>query len=166
MANSGTGREWRKCIPTFRELKWNEKKTFLKFGNGKGMKKNIPIIREREGNKKSIPEILEREWREKIHSHNLGTGIRAFHSWEWTGTGVPAHPCTKWQFWDSVEGKRFCLLTTHSSHDSAGLKISLTALCLNWTIPLPQEHSWYERVQKTSYLYFCLNSGSRHSIFF
>ena len=22
-----------------------------------------------------------------------GKGIRAFHSWEWTGTGIPAHPC-------------------------------------------------------------------------
>ena len=74
----------KKSIPTIWEREGNEK--------------NIPIIREREGNKKSIPEILEREWREKIHSHNLGTGIRAFHSWEWTGTGVPAHPCTKWQF--------------------------------------------------------------------
>ena len=20
-------------------------------------------------------------------------GIRGFHSWEWTGTGIPAHPC-------------------------------------------------------------------------
>ena len=32
-----------------------------------------------------------REW--KIHSHNSGMGIRGFHSWEWTGTGIPAHPC-------------------------------------------------------------------------
>ena len=51
-----------------------EKKPFPKFGNGKGMKKNIPTIREREGNeknpfppfgngkgmKKSIP--INREW--------------------------------------------------------------------------------------------------------
>ena len=29
------------------------KKTFPKFGNGKGMKKSIPKIREREGNKKN-----------------------------------------------------------------------------------------------------------------
>ena len=28
----------------------------------------------------------------KIHSHNSGKGIRGFHSWEWTGTGIPAHP--------------------------------------------------------------------------
>ena len=57
------------------------------------MKKSIPEIREREGNEKSIPEIREREGNEKIHSHNSGTGIRGFHSWEWTGTGIPAHPC-------------------------------------------------------------------------
>ena len=44
------------------------------------MKKNIPKIREREGN-------------EKIHSQNSGKGIRGFHSWEWTVTGIPAHPC-------------------------------------------------------------------------
>ena len=43
------------------------------FGNKKGMKKNIPTIREREGN-------------EKIHSHNSGTGIRGFNSRKWTGT--------------------------------------------------------------------------------
>ena len=43
--------------------------------------------------KKTIPEIREWEGNEKIHSHNLGMGIRAFHSWEWTGAGIPAHPC-------------------------------------------------------------------------
>ena len=57
-----------------------KKKTFPKFGNGKGVEKTIPKIREQEGN-------------EKIHSHNSGKGIRGFHSWEWTGTGIPAHPC-------------------------------------------------------------------------
>ena len=39
-----------------------------------------------------IPKIWEQEGNEKIHSHNSGTGIRGFHSWEWTGTGIPAHP--------------------------------------------------------------------------
>ena len=43
--------------------------------------------------KKSIPKIREREGMKKIHSHNLGKGIRGFHSWEWTGKGAPAHPC-------------------------------------------------------------------------
>ena len=32
--------------------------------------------------KKNIPEIREWEGNEKIHSHNLGTGIRGFFSWE------------------------------------------------------------------------------------
>ena len=59
---------------------------------GKG-KKSIPTIREREGNKKSIPIIQEREGNEKINTHNSGKGIWGFHSWEWTGTGIPAHPC-------------------------------------------------------------------------
>ena len=60
------------------------------------MKKPIPIIREREGNdKKNIPKIQERKGNEKIHSHNSGKGIRGFHSWEWTGTGIPAHPCLR-----------------------------------------------------------------------
>ena len=62
------------------------------------MKKNIPIIRERVGNeKKNIPKIQEREGNEKIHSHNLGMEIRGFHSWEWTGTRIPAHPCEGWR---------------------------------------------------------------------
>ena len=57
------------------------------------MKKYIPTIRERERNeKKPIPIIREREGNEKKHSQNSGTGIRGFHSWEWTGTGIPAHP--------------------------------------------------------------------------
>ena len=57
------------------------------------MKKTIPIIREGEGKgKKNIPEIREQEGNEKIHSHNSGMGIRGFHSWEWPGTGIPAHP--------------------------------------------------------------------------
>ena len=42
--------------------------------------------------KKPIPEIREREGNEKIHSQNSGKGIRGFHSWEWTGTGILAHP--------------------------------------------------------------------------
>ena len=61
-------------------------------------KKNIPIIWERVGLKKNIPNIREREGNEKIHSHNLGMGIRGFHSWEWTGTEIPAHPWELWLF--------------------------------------------------------------------
>ena len=57
-----------------------KKKAFPEFGNRKGMKKSIPEVREPEGN-------------EKIPSHNSGMGIRGFHSWEWTGTGIPAYPC-------------------------------------------------------------------------
>ena len=41
---------------------------------------------------KNIPKIQEREGNDKIYSHNLGTGIRGYHSWECTGTGIPAHP--------------------------------------------------------------------------
>ena len=77
--SSGTGTGMDNSIPEVREREGNGKNPFPKFGKGKGMKKNIPEIREREGN-------------EKIHSHNLGKGIRGFHSWEWTGTGIPAHP--------------------------------------------------------------------------
>ena len=93
IANSGMGRELKKSIPTIREREGNEKNPFPQFGNGKGMKKthshNSGTGREW---KKSIPEIREREGNEKIHSHNSGKGIRGFHSWEWTGTGIPAHP--------------------------------------------------------------------------
>ena len=46
--------------------------------------------------KKSIPTIREREGNEKIHSHNSGTGIRGFHSWERAGTRI-AHPCPNTQ---------------------------------------------------------------------
>ena len=70
-----------------------EKILFPQFGNRKGIKKNIPRLRKREGNgKKNILKIQEREGNEKINSHNSGMGIRGFHSWEWTGTGIPAHP--------------------------------------------------------------------------
>ena len=96
IANSGMGMELKNSIPTSREQEGTEKNPFPQFGNGKGMKKNIPIIREWEGNeKKTFPEIREREGNEKIHSHNSGKGIRGFHSWEWTGTGIPAHPWFK-----------------------------------------------------------------------
>ena len=74
--SSGTGMD--NSIPKDRERKGNGKNPFPKFRNGKGMEKNIPEIREWEGN-------------EKIHSHNSGMGIRGFHSWEWTGTGISAH---------------------------------------------------------------------------
>ena len=70
-----------------------QKNPFPQFGNGKGMKKNIPKIRAGKGIKKSISEVWEPEGNEKIHSHNLGMEIRGFHSQEWTWTGIPAHPC-------------------------------------------------------------------------
>ena len=65
--SSGTGTGMDISIPEVQERKREWKKPFPKFENGKGMKKNIPEIREREGN-------------EKIYSHNLGMGIRRFHS--------------------------------------------------------------------------------------
>ena len=98
IANSGMGRELKKSIPTIREREGNEKNPFPQFGNGKGMKKNHS---HNSGTgrewKKSIPIIREREGNEKIHSHNLGMEIRGFHSWEWTGTRIPAHPCEGWR---------------------------------------------------------------------
>ena len=66
--SSGTGMGMDNSIPEILEWEGNGKNPFPKFGNGKGIK--------------------------KIHSHNSGMGIRGFHSWEWTGTGIPAHPCT------------------------------------------------------------------------
>ena len=65
---------------SIREREGNGKNPFPKFGNGKGMKKSIPKIREREGN-------------EKNPFPKFGKGIRGLHSWEWPGTGIPAHPC-------------------------------------------------------------------------
>ena len=58
--------------------------------------------------KKTIPEIREREGNEKINSHNLGMGIRGFHSREWTGTGIPAHPwkCIESNTCDSLSGTK------------------------------------------------------------
>ena len=58
----------------------NEKKPFPKLGNGKGMKKLIPKIREREGN-------------EKNHSHVSGMG--GYHSQEYPGTGTGMEKKTK-----------------------------------------------------------------------
>ena len=51
-----------------------------KSGNGKGMEKT-----------QSQNSGAGRE-QKKTYSHNSGTGIRGFHSWEWTGTGIPAYP--------------------------------------------------------------------------
>ena len=79
-------------IPEVWEREGNEKKRFPKFRNGKGMKKTFPKFGNGKGMKKSIPKIWEREGNEKIHSRISGTGIRGFHSWEWMGTGIPAHP--------------------------------------------------------------------------
>ena len=61
-------REWEgneKNVPIVREREGNEKKPFLKFGKGKG---------------------------KIIQSHDSGIGISGFHSWAWTGTGIPAQP--------------------------------------------------------------------------
>ena len=55
--------------------------------------------------KKSIPKIREREGNEKIDSHNSGMGIRGFHSREWMGTGIPAHPCSLQAFGISPASK-------------------------------------------------------------
>ena len=54
------GRELKKSIPTIWEQEGNEKNPFPKFRNGKGMKKSIPKVRERE----SEAFILgnDREW--------------------------------------------------------------------------------------------------------
>ena len=65
----------KKSFPKIREREGNEKKAFLKFGSGKGMKKTnshysgmgrefkktFPKFRNRKGMKKSIPIIRERE---------------------------------------------------------------------------------------------------------
>ena len=52
----------KKPIPIIREREGNEKKTFPKFGNGKGMKKSIPIIRERESGAFILGNGWEREF--------------------------------------------------------------------------------------------------------
>ena len=60
--NSGTGREWKKPIPIFREREGIGKKEFPEFANGKGMKKSIPIIRERESEAFILGNGREREF--------------------------------------------------------------------------------------------------------
>ena len=68
--------------------------TFGISGTGTGMDNSIPEVREREWNEeKNISKIRVQEGNEKIHSHNLRTVIRGFHPREWTGTGIPVHPC-------------------------------------------------------------------------
>ena len=42
--------------------------------------------------KKKIPKIWQPEGNKKNYSRNSGTRFRGFHSREWTGTGIPAHP--------------------------------------------------------------------------
>merc|ERR1712117_955086 len=74
-----------------------KKKPFPKFGNGKGMKKSIPKIREREGNEKnSFPQFGNGKGMKKIHSRNSGMGIRGYNFQEFpgTGTGMKKHNMT------------------------------------------------------------------------
>ena len=52
----------KKTIPIFREREGNEKKAFPKLGNGKGMKKSIPIIREWESEAFILGDGREREF--------------------------------------------------------------------------------------------------------
>ena len=52
----------KKPIPIIWEREGNEKKAFLKFGNGKGVKKSIPIIRERESEALILGNGGEREF--------------------------------------------------------------------------------------------------------
>ena len=60
-------------IPKVREREGKGKNPFLKFGNGKGMKKSIPKIREREseaifpGNSRE----REREWKEQKQNNMI-----------------------------------------------------------------------------------------------
>ena len=52
----------KRIIPIIRERAGNEKKTFLKIGNGKGMKKSTPIIWERESEAFILGNGREREF--------------------------------------------------------------------------------------------------------
>ena len=52
----------KKAIPEIWEWEGNEKKAFPKFGNGNGMKKSIPIIRERESEASILGNGREREF--------------------------------------------------------------------------------------------------------
>ena len=60
---------------------------------------------------KNIPEIRKQKGNEKIHSHNLETRIRGFHSQEWMGTGTPAYP---WMVYNSP----ICLLVIFNCYES------------------------------------------------
>ena len=59
----GSKKGIKKNIPIIREREENEKKTFPKIGNRKGMKKSIPIIRERESEAFILGNGKEREFR-------------------------------------------------------------------------------------------------------
>ena len=71
-----------------------------------------PKVREREGNGKNpVPKFRSGKGTKKTYSHNSGTGIRGFHSWEWTGTGIPAYP---WMAYNSP----ICLLVIFNCYES------------------------------------------------
>ena len=71
---SGTGRGLKKPIPEIREREGNGKIPFPKFGNGKGTKKNpFPKFGNGKGMKKSIPILRERL--KNICQLNLYIGI-------------------------------------------------------------------------------------------
>ena len=58
----GNGKGLKKPIPIIWEREGNEKKSFPKFGNWKGMKKSIPIIREWESDAFILGNGREREF--------------------------------------------------------------------------------------------------------
>ena len=92
-----------------REREGNEKKPFPLFGNRQGMKKLFPKSGNGKGMKKSLPKIQEREGNEQNPSHNSGMGIRGYHSWECTGTGIPAHP---YSLFSTERGKNLHMVLT------------------------------------------------------
>ena len=137
--SSGTGTGMDNSIPKVREREGNWKNPFPQFGNGKGMKKNhsqnsgmgrewknlFPKFGNGKGMKKSIPTIREREGNEKNPFPKFGKGIRGLHSWEWPGTGIPAHP------WMGPMGKMMLTYrATNALLTNSGCGAVLTVFCL------------------------------------
>ena len=65
-----------------REIEKKEKSFF-------SLSDSLSYLTFRSHQKKSIPKIWELEWSEKVHSQNLGLGIRGFYFREWLGNGIP-----------------------------------------------------------------------------
>ena len=149
MANSGTGREWKHLLP--------------QYGNGKGMKKHHPIIREREGNKRNIPEILKREWNEKFIPIIWERESEPFILGNGREREFPLTPVLSGNSEIPLRVKDFvCWPRIHMTQPDFKFHWWPCVWIEQSPCPVPQEHSWYMEGYKQLLIFIFIGPESDH----